>query len=235
MFKELHELQDTLETLGFLSEAQHLTFIIRNAQQTYTIKSGDSLSALSGGDPSYLKLIEKANPNIDPKKLQLGQEIILPPKPVNANQNMVPSQNLYLFLKKYEGKRNTGEPHLKPYDDGFGNVTGGWGHNYGKGEASRYLNLTVEKAEQLLKDDVKVAADFVKRNVTPRLTQGQFDALTSLVFNAGGTAVYKSELFKAIEATHFNRATELFSTSLIGKNQGGLVKRRAEEAAIFGS
>jgi lysozyme len=235
MFKELRELQRALKNLGLKIEAQHLNFIIKVAQNVYVIKSGDSLYKLSEGDLQYQKLIERANPNINPSKLQVGQKIILPPKPIKSNNNMNPSQNLISLLKRYEGKPKTGEPYLIPYDDGFGNVTAGWGHNYGSGDPSQYLNLTVEKAEKLLREDVEAAAAFVRRNVSPRLTQGQFDALTSLVFNAGGQSVYKTKLFKAIDAGNFEEAESLFPTTLIGKNQGGLVQRRKEEAAMFAS
>jgi len=233
MIRKLYKLKEYLNNAGLNIQAEKLGSIIKIAQQTHKIAPGDSLYKLSEGDLAYQKLIEKANPNISPDKLRVGQEIILPPKPTKANARMIPSTKLELHIKKYEGKPNTGKPYLVPYDDGFGNVTVGWGHNYGKGIASRYLNVTEEKAAQLLRDDIKIASDFVVRNVDTKMTQGQFDALTSLVFNAGGSQVYQTELFKAIDSGNINKAIKLFPTTLIGKNQAGLVKRRADESAMF--
>lgn len=47
----------------------------------YTIQKGDSYWKIAKavyGDPMRMKDIEAANPDIDPKKLQIGDEIILP-------------------------------------------------------------------------------------------------------------------------------------------------------------
>ncbi|MEM6853694.1 MAG: LysM domain-containing protein [Planctomycetota bacterium] len=49
--------------------------------QTYTIQKGDSYWKIAQtvyGDPMRMKDIEAANPDIDPKKLQIGDEIVLP-------------------------------------------------------------------------------------------------------------------------------------------------------------
>lgn len=49
--------------------------------RTYTIKKGDNYWKIAKsvyGDPMKMIDIEKANPNVDPKKLQIGDEILLP-------------------------------------------------------------------------------------------------------------------------------------------------------------
>lgn len=49
--------------------------------RTYTIQKGDSYWKIAKtvyGDPLRMKDIEAANPDIDPKKLTIGDEIILP-------------------------------------------------------------------------------------------------------------------------------------------------------------
>ena len=49
--------------------------------RTYTIKKGDNFWKIAKdvyGDPMRMADIEKANPNINPKKLQIGDEIVLP-------------------------------------------------------------------------------------------------------------------------------------------------------------
>lgn len=49
--------------------------------RTYTIKKGDRYWTIAKevyGDPMRAKDIEAANPDVDPKKLQIGDEIVLP-------------------------------------------------------------------------------------------------------------------------------------------------------------
>ncbi len=49
--------------------------------QTYTIQKGDSFWKIAKavyGDPLRMKDIEAANPDVDPKKLTIGDEIVLP-------------------------------------------------------------------------------------------------------------------------------------------------------------
>lgn len=49
--------------------------------KTYTIQKGDNYWKIAKeiyGDPMKMKDIEAANPGIDPKKLKIGDEIILP-------------------------------------------------------------------------------------------------------------------------------------------------------------
>lgn len=199
--------------------------------KNYIIKPGDNFSKLSGGDPLYLKLILEANPDVNPSKLQIGQEIILPSPPERPNMNMQPSQAVKEFIKSYEGRNS--EPILIPYDDGFGNITVGWGHNLGKIPLNSAKKITLTEAENLFEKDVQAAAEFVRKNVMSKLSQGKFDALTSLVFNAGANAVFKTKLFKLIDKGHFISALQTFPDTLIGENQGGLVSRRLEETKMF--
>lgn len=51
--------------------------------ETYTVKSGDTMSSIAAtwfGDGNKWDLIAKANPLVDPKKLQIGQKLNLPAK-----------------------------------------------------------------------------------------------------------------------------------------------------------
>lgn len=228
--KNLKKVAKKLEQFGLFSESAELLSLLKIAQSTvYVIKAGDTISRIAGGDPQYIKLIKDANPGLDPSKLQIGQKINLPPKPNYPNKTRNHSSSLVEFLKRYEGNR--GRPHYTVYDDGFGNKTIGWGHKLRPGETYSKINDSI--AESLLKKDLKEAVSFVQRNVSHPLNQNQFDALVSLVFNAGGSAVYKTDLFKAIDSGNIDLAYRLFPTTLIGANQGGLQPRRREEAEMF--
>jgi lysozyme len=239
MISKLNKLQEYLVQEGFSKEARFLDqFILRVAQETYTVKSGDSIFKISGGDPLYQKMILDANPGLDPNKLQIGQKIKLPPKPKRPNENMSYSQSLIEFVKKFEGRPDEGhrgEPYLNAYDDGFGNITIGWGHNLGNVSKNQVPSISKSQAEEMLAKDLEEAAGFVRRNVAAPLSQYQFDALTSLTFNAGANAVYKTNLFKAVNEGNFETAAKLFPTTLVGANQGGLQIRRSEETAMFQS
>ncbi len=56
-------------------------------QSTYAVKSGDSFWTISEkvyGSGKYSNLIKEANPKVDSGSLKVGQQLIIPPKPVSA-------------------------------------------------------------------------------------------------------------------------------------------------------
>ena len=48
--------------------------------ETYTVKSGDTLSKIAKANGVSLKSLEAANPNVDPAKIKVGQKLKLPVK-----------------------------------------------------------------------------------------------------------------------------------------------------------
>ena len=71
---------------------------------------------------------------------------------------------------------------LKAYQDSVGVWTIGYGHTRGVAEG---LEINEADARDLLLEDVKSSEDCVTDNVQVALTQGQYDALVSFVFNLG--------------------------------------------------
>ena len=67
------------------------------------------------------------------------------------------------------------------------------------------------------------------------LSQSQFDALVSLVFNIGGGAFRKSTLLQKLNAGDYAGASNEFMRWIKAKGRvlGGLVTRRAAERALF--
>lgn len=122
----------------------------------------------------------------------------------------------------HEGMRKTA------YVDPVGVVTVCAGHT---ATAKLGQVKTPAECEELLKRDVKHAENAIKRLVTVPLTQGQFDALTSFVFNVGETAFAKSTLLRKVNANDCWGAGKEFSrwTMAGGKELPGLVTRRASE------
>lgn len=134
----------------------------------------------------------------------------------------------YALIKHFEGCR------LTAYADSVGVWTIGYGHTKG---VTRGQTITEAEADDLLRQDVAVAESGVRRNVKVPLTQGQFDALVSFVFNLGSEQLAESTLLRKLNASRYEEASAEFSRWVHagGVELPGLVKRRAAERALFDS
>ncbi len=95
---------------------------------------------------------------------------------------------------------------------------------------------TPQEADAFLKEDLDEAALMVQNRVTRKLTQKQFDALTSFTFNLGPAWMYNgSRLFAAIEKGDFEKANEIMKQykKADGRTLKGLVDRRIVEAGML--
>lgn len=126
---------------------------------------------------------------------------------------MLISQNGISLIKSFE------HLYLKAYDDGGGVWTIGWGHIKGvkKGQV-----ITVAQAEQFLLEDLREAEADVNA-FSNTLTQNQYDALVSVVFNCGGSFLtgFKNE---------GNFCGWISDNGIV---RDGLLKRRCAEAYIY--
>lgn len=129
-------------------------------------------------------------------------------------------------IKDYEGVR------LKAYDDGVGVWTIGVGHTKG---VKRGDEITMTQADEFLRTDLADAEKAVNTRVTVPLTQGQFDALVSFVFNLGSGAFMASTLLKKLNARDYDGAADEFLrwNKAGGRVLAGLVKRRISERIMF--
>lgn len=130
------------------------------------------------------------------------------------------------LLKKHEGLK------LKPYRDTGGVPTVGYGHT---GEAVNRGEISKEEAEQLLREDLAKAEAAVRRNVLAELTQNQFDALASFVYNVGVGAFEGSTLLRKLNSGEVEAVPREMQRWVYdnGKKISGLVKRRKQEAELF--
>jgi len=139
---------------------------------------------------------------------------------------MKASKNGIELIKKYEGcKLNA---YLCP-----ANVwTIGYGHTKNVKEGDK---ITQEMAEQLLVNDLQQFENAVNAYCLRALTQNQFDALISFVFNLGSVAFRASTLLKRINANQMELAALEFErwNKAGGKVLEGLTKRRKDEKALF--
>ncbi len=96
--------------------------------------------------------------------------------------------------------------------------------------------LSIEDAEIILAKDVGKAERCVLRNTKVPLTDGQFDALVSMTFNAGNAAYQRSQIRIRVNREEFEDAAEWFPRSFItanGRIIHGLIRRRLDERDMF--
>lgn len=133
-----------------------------------------------------------------------------------------------LFIKKQEGYS------AEVYRDGQHNRAGGWGHQTVL--AVGYKASRVHW-EMCFRRDIQAVENCLRRSVKVALTQGQVDALASLVFNIGCGAFRSSTLLSRLNAGDYVGAAAEFSrwTRSDGKLNLVLAARRAAEIELFAS
>lgn len=236
MNSKLNNLKKILTHLGCKKEAAEVGFLIL-ASEVYVIPEDFAIKDIPkiyDNDIRYKEEVEKANPGLNWNALQIGQEIVLPDKDefekrMYPNQMMYPSENAYELIRRHE------KLVLTAYDDGFGNMTIGYGHVIQPGDKFSSPTLTERQAEYILKNDAKLAAKAIDELVRVKLDQNQFDALISLIFNVGRGSFAESKLLTALNKSDFNTAAKeiLTFTKVNGKVNEHLIGRRKAEAALF--
>lgn len=140
---------------------------------------------------------------------------------------MTPSSWVYEYLKSIEQLRVTA--YLPTPDDVW---TIGWGHTHGVREGD---TCAVAQAMEWLEEDLADTAAAVNRLVTAPLTQCQFDALMSLVYNIGEGNFATSTLLRLLNAEDYTGAADQFLrwNHQHGVVLAGLTARRAHERERF--
>lgn len=95
-----------------------------------------------------------------------------------------------------------------------------------KEQSDAWFDVDLQKHSKVIDDLVKVA-----------LTQGQYDALTSLVYNIGGENFRTSTLLKRLNAGNYQAAHDAFDSWVFAgkKKLLGLIRRRNAEQILFNS
>ena len=121
--------------------------------------------------------------------------------------------------------------------DKEGIYTIGWGHTKGVRPSDR---ISREQAENFLRDDLAwveriLNADLVSGRDKPLVTQNEFDALCSLVFNIGSNAYLDSTVRRKIKQGDKMAAARAFKMWVYSEHKfvQGLANRRADEAQLF--
>ena len=136
------------------------------------------------------------------------------------------SQEGVNLIKHFEGCR------LEAYKCPAGVWTIGYGHTKGVKEGDA---IEQEAAEAFLIEDLESFEQAVTRLVEVPLTQQQFDALVSWIFNLGAGNLAESTLLRKLNNYQYAEVPEQMMRWVRAGGQvlDGLVKRRAAEAALF--
>jgi lysozyme len=137
------------------------------------------------------------------------------------------------FIAEHEGRR------LKSYQDSVGVWTVGWGHT--GPDVHEGMTISEAKARALLKADLKTAAARLAAKVKPEvikaLTEHQYAALLSFVFNVGagdGWTIWRRLNAQQLDQIPLELAK--FVNGTVGGKKvkiQGLVNRRAAETALW--
>lgn len=126
---------------------------------------------------------------------------------------------------------------LIAYQDSAGVWTIGYGHtgNVDGRPVAAGMSITSQDAGSLLKADLQTAEQGVNAAVHSAMTQSQFDALVSLAFNVGVSAVANSTLAKYLNNGEVMLAAKEFPRwdQAGGKPLLGLLRRRVAEMETF--
>ncbi|WP_096911029.1 MULTISPECIES: lysozyme [Acinetobacter] len=135
------------------------------------------------------------------------------------------------LIASFEGTR------LKAYDDGVGVWTIGIGTTiYPNGTKVKKGDVcTLDQAKSYFAHDLKRFEASVNNQVKVPLSQNQFDALVSLVYNIGSGNFASSTLLKKLNAKDYAGAADQFPrwNKAGGKVLNGLIRRRDAERALF--
>lgn len=132
----------------------------------------------------------------------------------------------YDVIKRFEGFSPS------PYRDAQG-WSIGYGHFILPGENLSWIDQA--QADELLRKDAAIAVSAVNQMVKVPLSQNQFDALVSFVYNVGTGAFGSSTLLRLLNAGDYSGAASQFDRWNKSQNQvlTALVERRAKERELF--
>jgi len=141
------------------------------------------------------------------------------------------SQDGIALIANSEGRR------LTAYKCPAGVWTVGYGHTSAQGSPEVYPGLTItkEEADEILFRDIHTTTQTIAEHVKVRLTQSQFDALVSFIYNVGAKRFIKSTLLKKLNEGDYAAIPSQLARWVYsrGKVSKGLVNRRQAEADMW--
>lgn len=136
------------------------------------------------------------------------------------------SQEGIALIKKFEGCE------LTAYQCSAGVWTIGYGHTKGIEEG---MEITQQEAEDMLVEELHEYENYINDNVTAPLSQNQFDAMVSWVYNLGPANLKASTLLKVLNAGDYDGVPAQIKrwNKAGGVTLDGLIRRREAESLLF--
>lgn len=131
------------------------------------------------------------------------------------------------LIKQFEGFS------AEAYTCAGGYLTIGYGHKLLPSD--RYKSVTMAKADEILRKDLRKSERAVLKYITVPLTDDQFAALVSFTFNLGPASLQRSTLRQKLNYGEYRAAAKEFKRWVYagGKRVMGLVRRRKVESELF--
>lgn len=149
----------------------------------------------------------------------------------------VVSENGLNLVKKFEGLHKiTDDGDVRAYRCPAGKWTIGYGHTRG---VKSGLRVSVDECEKMLMEDLHEAGNAVRSAVSVPLSQHQYDALVSFVFNLGAGNFRSSTLLKKLNKGLYEEIPAQILRWNKARVDGqltelrGLTRRRTAEAALW--
>ena len=130
------------------------------------------------------------------------------------------------LIKKFEGCE------LYAYQCSAGVWTIGYGHTK---DVEPGMQITKEDADEMLVEELHEYESYINDFVTAPLSQNQYDALVSWVYNLGPTNLSQSTLLRELNQGNYNGVPSEIRrwNKAGGKVLDGLVRRREAEALMW--
>ena len=130
------------------------------------------------------------------------------------------------LIKKFEGCE------LEAYQCSAGVWTIGYGHTKDVEEGD---TISKDQAEEMLVEELHEYENYVNEYVNVALSQNQFDALVSWVYNLGPANLTASTMLKVLNSGEYEDVPAQMKrwNKAGGKVLEGLIRRREAEACLF--
>lgn len=159
-----------------------------------------------------------------------------PPPDSSLSRTAPPFDDLGILDTVQEWARENEGLRLQAYQGLSGKWLIGYGHS---GNVRPGMSISKTRAEELLREDIKVVGDYVKSVVKVPLNAAEFSAMVGLAFNIGTTSFGKSTVLRKLNEGDREGAANGFLLWTKTRKNGELVvipqltQRRFEERALF--